>query len=111
MIKRSLCKPVICSHWRKITRSWNVIHNARATYVNGSSMSAGSKRYGFTRLTTYIHQWSTRATASLKNPADNWVVATGVALSRLGSQLNRISGYQDIEALKQKVVEQGVFKI
>ena len=54
-----------------------------------------------------IRGWSEQAAGSVKTHADSLAVSANLAMSRLGSQLNRMTGYDAIEALKKRVEEQG----
>jgi len=56
-----------------------------------------------------IREWTEQATIGLRNRADDFTANTKTTFSQLGSQLNRVTGYEEIEALKRGVVEQGVF--
>jgi sensitive to high expression protein 9, mitochondrial len=56
-----------------------------------------------------IRKWTEQATIALRNRADDFTANTKTTFSQLGSQLNRVTGYEEIEALKRGVVEQGVF--
>ncbi|KAG1749312.1 hypothetical protein EDB19DRAFT_183574 [Suillus lakei] len=47
-------------------------------------------------------------TDGLRQRTDELTRRTSTKLFQLGSQLNRVTGYEQIEALKQRVVEQGV---
>jgi hypothetical protein len=44
----------------------------------------------------------------LRQRTDYLTQTTSTKFFQLGSQLNRVTGYEQIEALKQRVVEQGV---
>jgi len=54
-----------------------------------------------------IREWSEQATVSLRHRADDFTAATKTTFSQLGSELNKVTGYEEIEALKRGVVEQG----
>ena len=56
-----------------------------------------------------IREWTEQATIALRNRADDFTASTKTTFSQLGSQLNRVTGYEEIEALKRGVVEQGAF--
>jgi hypothetical protein len=47
-------------------------------------------------------------TDELRQRTDELTQKTSTKLFQLGSQLNRVTGYEQIDALKQQVVEQGV---
>jgi sensitive to high expression protein 9 len=62
-----------------------------------------------------VRDWMTLATAAFKQQSDELrqrtdylTQTTSTKFFQLGSQLNRVTGYEQIEALKQRVVEQGV---
>jgi len=53
-----------------------------------------------------MREWSEWAGLTVKSHADNFTATTKTAFSELGSQLNRVTGYEAIEALKSQVTEQ-----
>jgi sensitive to high expression protein 9 len=55
-----------------------------------------------------IREWTGQAAISVRTRADDFTAHTKTTFSQLGSQLNKVTGYEVIEALKQNVVEQGV---
>lgn len=54
-----------------------------------------------------IREWAEQGSIVLRNRADGFTATTKATFSQLGSELNRVTGYEEIEALKRKVVEQG----
>lgn len=44
---------------------------------------------------------------NLRKSADGWTETTKVLFSRLGAELNKATGYEQIDALKRNVIEQG----
>ena len=54
-----------------------------------------------------IREWTEKTAIVLRNRADDFTATTKTTFSQLGSELNRVTGYEEIEALKRKVVEQG----
>ena len=58
-----------------------------------------------------IREWAEHGAIVLRNRADGFTVTTKATFSQLGSELNRVTGYEEIEALKRKVVEQGIGSI
>ena len=54
-----------------------------------------------------IREWAEHGAIVLRNRADGFTATTKATFSQLGSELNRVTGYEEIEALKRKVVEQG----
>ena len=55
-----------------------------------------------------IREWAEQGAIVLRNRADGFTSTTKATFSQLGSELNRVTGYEEIEALKRKVVEQGI---
>jgi len=58
------------------------------------------------RVKTYLRNWSGNTAVAVRKRAEGFTAATEVIFSQLGSQLNRATGYEDIELLKKNVVEQ-----
>lgn len=56
-----------------------------------------------------IQEWTEQAAIVLRNRADDFTTTTKATFSQLGSELNRVTGYEEIEALKRGVVKQGRF--
>lgn len=56
-----------------------------------------------------IREWAEQGAIVLRSRADGFTATTKATFSQLGSELNRVTGYEEIEALKRKVVEQGRF--
>jgi sensitive to high expression protein 9 len=55
-----------------------------------------------------FRQLSDRSAAAVRRRADDFTAKTASTFSQLGSHLNRVTGYEEIEVLKRRVVEQGV---
>jgi sensitive to high expression protein 9 len=60
------------------------------------------------RVRDRLRGWSQQAAGSVKKHAGSLVVAAQSTMSQLGSQLNKMTGYEEIETLKKRVVEQGI---
>lgn len=58
-----------------------------------------------------IREWTGQAAITVRTRADDFTAHTKTTFSQLGSQLNKVTGYEVIEALKRDVVEQGVYVI
>lgn len=52
-------------------------------------------------------KWVNDRAFHFRRRADNFTGATKVRLSGLGAELNKVTGYEEIDALKRQVVEQG----
>jgi len=72
-----------------------------------SSESPSLPSYDAEILKQRIREWTELAAVVLRNKADGFTANTKATFSRLGSELNRVTGYEEIEALKRDVVEQG----
>ncbi|KAJ6466420.1 Mdm33 family-domain-containing protein [Mycena sanguinolenta] len=53
-----------------------------------------------------VRQWTEQGAIAVRTRADEFTTNTRTALSQLGLRLNKITGYEEIEALKRQVVEQ-----
>ncbi|CAA7261436.1 unnamed protein product [Cyclocybe aegerita] len=53
-----------------------------------------------------IREWTEQASIAIRNRADDFTVNTKTTFSQLGAHLNKVTGYEEIEALKRGVVEQ-----
>lgn len=56
-----------------------------------------------------FREWSGPAAAVFRRYADQFTSSAKTTFSQLGSQLNKVTGYEEIEALKRRVVEQGIY--
>lgn len=89
----------------------------------GSKVQSDSPRRLNSKISAYdldtikqrIGDWIALATAGFKQQTnglrqrtDEFTQKTSTRFFQLGSQLNRVTGYEEIDSLKQRVVEQGV---
>jgi sensitive to high expression protein 9 len=58
-----------------------------------------------------MRQWTDETAVAVRTRADEFTSTTKTTLSQLGFHLNKMTGYEEIEALKRRVVEQGVYVI
>lgn len=54
-----------------------------------------------------IWEWTRHTSINLRHYADDFTAKSKSTFSQLGSWLNQITGYEEIEALKRGVVKQG----
>lgn len=81
------------------------------------SQAAESSSHSQPKVTPYdidavkqrLREWTDHAALTFRTRADDFTASTKVTFSQLGSQLNKVTGYEVIEALKRDVVEQGVY--
>ncbi|KAF9454824.1 hypothetical protein P691DRAFT_804184 [Macrolepiota fuliginosa MF-IS2] len=53
-----------------------------------------------------IRDWTDQAAITLRERADDFTVQTKTTFSQLGAHLNKVTGYEGIDALKREVVDQ-----
>jgi sensitive to high expression protein 9 len=56
-----------------------------------------------------LREWSGQAAINVRNRADDFTSKAKTTFSQLGLHLNKVTGYEAIEALKRDVVDQGVY--
>lgn len=82
--------------------------NAKATTSDSRTDSREPlTAYDLQLVKKRVREWSEQAMIALRNRADDFTAHTKTTFSQLGLQLNRVTGYEEIEALKRGVVEQG----
>ena len=59
-------------------------------------------------LRTRFRQLSDRSAVTVRRRTDDFTAKAASTFSQLGSHLNRVTGYEEIEALKKQVVDQGL---
>jgi sensitive to high expression protein 9, mitochondrial len=58
----------------------------------------------------FLKEWTETTAVAVRNRSDDFTSRTQSTFSQLGSQMNKITGYEEIETLKQQVVQQGSSK-
>lgn len=56
-----------------------------------------------------IREWTDQAAVTFRERADGFTNQTKTKFSRLGAEMSKVTGYEEIEALKREVVQQGLF--
>ncbi|KAJ7465320.1 Mdm33 family-domain-containing protein [Mycena latifolia] len=59
------------------------------------------------QLKDRLRKWTDSTAIAVRGRADEFTSTTKTTLSQLGFHLNRMTGYEEIDALKRRVVEQG----
>lgn len=54
-----------------------------------------------------IRQWSEKNSIALRQRTDDLITLMATSFTRLGGEINRVTGYDEIETLKRQVVSQG----
>ena len=103
MLKNALLTP---HRVRLSSRSWDTTHYIRR---NSSEVSSDKQppKYSPIVVRNRLRAWSEVAAVAFQKHSDTLALTTKSVFSQLGSQLNKVSGYEEIEALKQRVKEQG----
>lgn len=58
-----------------------------------------------------IREWTDQAAINIRERADDFTAQSKATFSQLGAHLNKVTGYEEIEALKREVVQQGLLLI
>ena len=56
-----------------------------------------------------MRDWGIEALKGMRQRGDEWTVQVARTFAQLGKELNRATGYEEIDQLKRRVVEQGEF--
>lgn len=72
------------------------------------STSSPSRDVQIVAVKERIREWSHETAALLRHRSDTFTRKVAVTFAQLGHELNRVTGYEEIEALKKKVAEQGL---
>jgi sensitive to high expression protein 9 len=83
--------------------------------ASSRSDSASGKPDSWKELSQYdldvvkqrIRDWTEQAAINLRERADGFTAQTKTRFSQLGAELNKATGYEEIEALKKEVAAQG----
>jgi len=86
----------------------NDVHSAQGASDRPNS-SNPDPTYDLDLVKRRLQEWSGQAAITVRNRADDFTASTKVTLSQLGLHLNKVTGYEAIEALKRDVVDQGVY--
>ncbi|KAJ6557234.1 Mdm33 family-domain-containing protein [Mycena vulgaris] len=71
-----------------------------------SSEPVASSSKQTSELKDRLRKWTDNTAIAVRGRADEFTSTTKTTLSQLGFQLNKMTGYEEIEALKRRVVEQ-----
>jgi len=75
---------------------------------SSSARNTEPEKYDLATLKKNLAKLSNEAAIKFRQRADDFTASTKITFTQLGAQLNKVTGYEEIEALKQQVVEQGV---
>lgn len=73
-----------------------------------SSLPAFSKAgASLEQAQSFIRRWSEQNSIAFRQRADSLVARIAISFTRLGGEINKVTGYDEIEVLKRQVVTQG----
>ena len=62
---------------------------------------------GIENAQSIIRRWSEQKSIAFRQRTDNLTARLATSFTRLGGEINKVTGYDEIEALKRQVVSQG----
>ncbi|KAI9512460.1 Mdm33 family-domain-containing protein [Russula earlei] len=71
-----------------------------------SSSSGPESGKNIEHAQSLIRRWSERNSVAFRQHTDNLIARMAVSFTRLGGEINRVTGYDEIETLKRQVVSQ-----
>ena len=77
---------------------------SRPPHSDPESNEAGG---GVENAQSIIRRWSEKNSIALRQRTDNIIALMATSFTRLGGEINRVTGYDEIETLKRQVVSQG----
>ncbi|KAJ4470162.1 sensitive to high expression protein 9 [Lentinula aciculospora] len=81
--------------------------SSRSTSISpGNSEIEEAQKKSLDTLRETLLKWSNDRASQFRRKADDFTGATKARLSGLGAELNKVTGYEEIDALKRQVVEQ-----
>jgi hypothetical protein len=90
--------------------TWNKLYLAQTWLLKSYSSGRHSPQQSpLVRLKQRLREWSENSLILARRQADDFTLKTSSAISRLGLHLNRVTGYEEIEALKLRVAEHGLW--
>lgn len=72
-----------------------------------ANQDQSSENVDLDRLKERLRLWSEDAAIAVRERADRYTASAAVTFAQLGRELNKVTGYEQIEKLKREVTEQG----
>lgn len=88
----------------------SIDHSTSSTSTTSSQIDTPLNEHPKTpveKLRESLLQWGNDRASQFRRKADDFSGVTRARLSGLGAELNKVTGYEEIDALKRHVVEQG----
>jgi hypothetical protein len=79
-------------------------HGSRLPHSDPASNKAGG---GIEHAQSIIRRWSEQNSIEFRQRTDSLIARLATSFARLGGEINKVTGYDEIEALKRQVVSQG----
>jgi len=79
-------------------------HGSRPPRSDPESNKAGG---GIEHAQSIIRRWTEQNSIAFRQRTDSLIARMAASFTRLGGEVNRVTGYDEIEALKRQVVSQG----
>jgi sensitive to high expression protein 9, mitochondrial len=77
---------------------------SRPPHSDPASNKAGG---GLEHAQSIIRRWSEQNSIAFRQRTDSLIARLATSFTRLGGEINKVTGYDEIEALKRQVVSQG----
>ncbi len=74
-----------------------------------SNPASNKARGDIEHAQSVIRRWSEQNSTAFRQHVDSLIARLATSFTRLGGEINRVTGYDEIEALKRQVVSQGTF--
>src|SRR6266851_4970079 len=85
--------------------------NSQLEYSSSTPSSSGpiftKAGEGIEHVQSIIRRWSEQNSIAFRQRTDSLIARLAASFTRLGGEINRVTGYDEIEALKRQVVSQG----
>ncbi|KAJ7695705.1 Mdm33 family-domain-containing protein [Mycena rosella] len=103
---RSLYRPLIARHLSPLAdrSASSETETTRPSLSNAEPVASSSKHTS--EFKHRLREWTDNTAIAVRGRADEFTSTTKTTLSQLGFQLNKMTGYEEIETLKRRVVEQ-----
>ena len=82
----------------------NQDRGSRPPHTDPASKKAGG---GIEHAQFIIRRWSEQNSIAFRQRTDSLIARLATSFTRLGGEINKVTGYDEIEALKRQVVSQG----
>jgi sensitive to high expression protein 9 len=71
----------------------------------------GKAGQGIEHAQSIIRRWSEQNSIALRQRTDSLIARMAISFTRIGGEINRLTGYDEIEDLKRQIVSQGTSRL